>query len=111
MNASTIISLCFSGIMMVVGVTTFIVTNVRQTKKDSASNERQFMSIREDLLTVKLKIEEMASSVNETKAAVKDISSSVGDIDRRLIIAENSLKTAFNRIDDLRASKADKKGD
>ena len=109
MDATTIISLCFSGVMMIVGVVTFILTNVRQTKKDTATNERQFMGIREDLLTVKLKIEEMSTSVNEMRAAVKEISTSVGEIDRRLIITENSLKTAFIRIDELRASIADKK--
>ena len=109
MDATTIISLCFSGVMMIVGVVTFILTNVRQTKKDTATNERQFMGIREDLLTVKLKIEEMSTSVNEMRAAVKEISTSVGEIDRRLIITENSLKTAFIRIDELRASIAEKK--
>lgn len=111
MNGITIASLCFSGVMMVVGVVTFIITNVRNTKKDTATSERQFMGIREDLLTLKLKMEEISSSVNETKTAVKDVSTSVGDIDRRLIITENSLKTAFVRIDELRSSKADRKGE
>lgn len=111
MNGINIASLCFSGVMMVVGVVTFIITNLRNTKKDTTTNERQFMGIREDLLTLKLKMEEISSSVNETRTAVKEVSSSVSDIDRRLIITENSLQTAFARIDELRATKQDKKGE
>mgnify|MGYP007104054434 CR=1 FL=1 len=104
MNGISIASLCFSGVMMVVGVVTFIITNVRNTKKDTTTNERQFMGIREDLLMLKLKIEEISSSVNDTRATVKDMSTSVGEIDKRLIITENSLKTAFFRIDEMRSA-------
>lgn len=108
MNASSVISLVFSGVMMVVGVTTFIITQIKSGRKEVESSERQLNVIREDILQVRMKLDEVGSVVTETKGDVKGLSANLNEIDKRLTRVETNLETAFFRIDELREGKADK---
>lgn len=110
MNVSSVISLVFSGVMMVVGVTTFIITQIKSGRKEVESSERQLNVIREDILQVRMKLDEVGSVVTETKGDVKGLSANLNEIDKRLTRVETNLETAFLRIDELREGKADKEG-
>lgn len=108
MTASGIISLVFSGLMLVTSIVTFVMNGVRNTKENSVHNEKQFSTIREDLLGVRLKLEEVSSTVNETRTDIKVLNSSFAELDKRMAVVERDVKTAFDRIDELRRTKADK---
>jgi septal ring factor EnvC (AmiA/AmiB activator) len=108
MEIDSIISLAISAVMMIVGVTTFVITQSRQSKKDTEESTRQLSDIREDIVGVRMKIEEVGNIVKETKDDVKGLSANLSDIDKRLTRVEENLKTAFKRIDELKESKADK---
>lgn len=101
-------SLVISAVMMIVGVTTFIITQVRTSKKDVEASERQLNGIREDVIAVRMKLEEVNSTVTETKTDVKNLTTNLSEIDKRLTRVEENLKTAFIRIDELKKGKADK---
>lgn len=64
--------------------------------------------IREDLLQVRMKLDEVGNVVTETKSDVKHLNINLVEIDKRLTRVEEKVETAFHRIDELRASKADK---
>jgi septal ring factor EnvC (AmiA/AmiB activator) len=108
MEIDSIISLAISAVMMIVGVTTFVITQSRQAKKDTEESTQQLSDIREDIVAVRMKIEEVGNIVKETKDDVKGLSTNLSDIDKRLTRVEENLKTAFKRIDELKESKADK---
>lgn len=108
MNTVSIISLCFSGVMMIIGVTSFIITQAKQSKKEIETSERQLNVIREDILQVRMKLDEVGTVVTETKGDVKGLTVNLNEIDKRLTRVETNLETAFVRIDELRDNKQDK---
>lgn len=108
MNTVSIISLCFSGVMMIIGVSSFIITQAKQSKKEIETSERQLNVIREDILQVRMKLDEVGTVVTETKGDVKGLTVNLNEIDKRLTRVETNLETAFVRIDELRDNKQDK---
>lgn len=108
MNTVSIISLCFSGVMMIIGVTSFIITQAKTSKKEIETSERQLNVIREDILQVRMKLDEVGTVVTETKGDVKGLTVNLNEIDKRLTRVETNLETAFVRIDELRDNKQDK---
>ena len=108
MNTVSIISLCFSGVMMIIGVVSFIITQLKTSKKEIETSERQLNVIREDILQVRMKLDEVGTVVTETKGDVKGLTVNLNEIDKRLTRVETNLETAFVRIDELRDNKQDK---
>lgn len=108
MNTVSIISLCFSGVMMIIGVTSFIITQSKTSKKEIETSERQLNVIREDILQVRMKLDEVGTVVTETKGDVKGLTVNINEIDKRLTRVETNLETAFVRIDELKENKQDK---
>ena len=97
-----IISLTISVIMMVVGVSTFIIAQVRNSKKDVELSEQKLNSIREDTMAVRVTLKVVSENVAETKTDVKNLTTNITEIDKRLTKVEENLKTAFKRIDELK---------
>ena len=85
MDIRELLSLIISSVMMVVGVTTFIISLTRNSKKEGVN-----------------------TNVKEIKSEIKNLSVNLQEIDKRLTTVEANLKTAFMRIDELKAGKADK---
>ena len=108
MTPTSIISLCFSGIMMVIGVSTFIITQVCAGKQDTSESVNRFANMENTLTEVRVSLDEVRKTVTETRQDVKNLSTNIIDIDRRLTRAEEQLATAFIRIDELRETKVDK---
>lgn len=109
MNAVSIIGLCFSGIMMAVGVTTFVLSRKRDLKKDTVEEEHEFASLREGILKANMKLDTVCATTNETRSDIKALNSGLGALDKRVSVMERDLQTAFMRIDELRDTKEDKK--
>lgn len=109
MNAVSIIGLCFSGIMMAVGVTTFVLSRKRDIKKDTVEEEHELSSLREGILKANMKLDTVCATTNETRADIKALNTGLGALDKRVSVMERDLQTAFIRIDELRESKEDKK--
>ena len=102
MNAGTIISLCFSGVMMIIGVLTFILSQARANRKQTEEDDRELASLREGILKANMKLDTVCSTTNETRADIKALNLDITGIDKRVTIVENNLNTAFMRIDELR---------
>ena len=108
MDIRELLSLIISSVMMVVGVTTFIISLTRNSKKDAEDSSRQFSDIREEVMKVRVTLEGVNTNVKEIKSEIKNLSVNLQEIDKRLTTVEANLKTAFMRIDELKAGKADK---
>lgn len=70
--------------------------------KDKQENEARLEALKESLLKANIKLDQLCATTNETRADIKSLNSSITEMDKRLSVVENDLKTAFRRIDELR---------
>ena len=104
MNVISVISLCVSGIMLVLSVITSILNQSRASKKDTSEMEMKFGNLEKILVEVRVNIEEVKRSTSETKQDVKSLTTNLSELDRRITRAEEQITTLFNQL----ASKADR---
>lgn len=100
MEPVSIIALCFSGLMMVVGVVTFIINSVKDAKKNSAS-----------FTEISFKLEQLVSMTNDIKDKVEKMNESLNNHSKDIAVLQRDLQTAFIRIDELRDMIKNLKGD
>lgn len=91
MNAVSIVALCVSGVMMVVGIVTFIVNAVKDAKRSAAS-----------FAEISLKLEQLVATTNDIKAKVEKMNEALQDHSKDIAVLQRDLQTAFFRIDELR---------
>lgn len=108
MNPVSIISLVVSCIMMVVGVSTFIINNIRNSKADNDKQNEINNELKSSLLKVSLMTENINSTTNDIKADVKSLSNSINDIDTRVTCIEKEQQTMWIRIDELKEATREK---
>jgi len=105
MNPITIISLVVSCIMMVVGVSTFIITQSRNQKSDIEKENSVRDEMKSSLLELNLMTHNINSTTNDIKADVKSLTKNVNDIDTRMALVEREQKAMWNRIDEIKEKK------
>lgn len=99
---TSIVSLIFSGIMMLVGVTTFIITQYRSAKKDTVQSQQEQASVREGVFKANLKLDQLCATVNDIKTDIKSMDAKLADHSQAIAVLKRDLETAFMRIDELR---------
>ena len=92
MNAVSIISLCFSGVMMLIGVITFIFTIKSRGKNEG-----------ETLTRMSVTLENLAKVIDEIKEAVSGISVSLTDMDKRVSALEIKFTQLENQVEYLKS--------
>ena len=97
-----------SGVSMVVCVLTYMRNSRAAEIKDRAENDARLEGLKEALLKANIKLDQVCATTNETRSDIKALNSSITEMDKRLSVVENDLKTAFMRIDELRETKANK---
>ena len=102
MNPVNIISLVVSCIMMIVGVTTFIVNVVRNSRADEKAQNAVTDEMKSSLLKLNLMTENINSTTNDIKADVKSLNKNINDIDTRVTLVEKEQQTMWIRIDELK---------
>lgn len=102
MNPVTIISLIVSCIMMVVGVSTFIITQSRNQKSDIEKENSVRDEMKSSLLELNLMTHNINATTNDIKAEVKSLTKNVNDIDTRMALVEREQKAMWGRIDELK---------
>lgn len=70
--------------------------------KDRQENEARLEALKESLIKANIKLDQLCATTNETRADIKALNTAIIDMDKRLSVVENDLKTAFMRIDELR---------
>jgi hypothetical protein len=80
MTAETIIALCFSGVMMIISMITFILSSGRNKKVDITAD----VQLKSDVRYIK-------DSIDEMKIDSRAMSKNIGLIDTRLAVCEERL--------------------
>jgi peptidoglycan hydrolase CwlO-like protein len=91
-----------SGIATLFTILTYSRNGHRDSMKDKAENDAKLESLKESLLKANVKLDQVCNTTNETRNDIKSLNTSIMEMDKRLSVVENDLKTAFMRIDELR---------
>ena len=89
-------------IALIVSILTFLRNSRRDSMKDRQESDMKLEALRESLLKANLKLDQVCTITNETRNDIKALNTALIDMDKRLSVVENDLKTAFMRIDELR---------
>ena len=89
-------------IALIVSILTLTRNSRRDSMKDRQENEARLEALKESLLKANIKLDQLCATTNETRADIKALNTALIDMDKRLSVVENDLKTAFMRIDELR---------
>lgn len=77
--------------------------NLDKDKQKRVKSETQlFDGIRESLLKVNMKLDQVCSTTNETRSDIKSMNIKIQNLDTEIEIIKRDLKTAFSLIDELK---------
>lgn len=102
MSTVSIISLCFSGVMMIIGVTTFIITQARAGKKETQEETQEKATLKEGIFKANMKLDQLCATTNETRSDIKSMTQILNEHGESIAVIKRDLETAFMRIDELR---------
>lgn len=102
MGAGTVISLSFSGVMMIIGVSTFIITQVRAGKKETQEEGHEKAALKEGIFKANMKLDQLCATTNETRSDIKSMTQMLNEHGESIAVIKRDLETAFMRIDELR---------
>ncbi len=91
MNTASIISLCISSVMMLIGISTYF----RNKNKDDRDNDN---SIKEGLIKANMKLDQVCSTTNETRTDIKALSKDFVSLDKRV----SNLEVRVEQIENER---------
>lgn len=96
MNPVSIISLCVSGVMMIIGIFTFIFTIMGRSKADGAT-----------LASIQTTLGDLVVTVKEIKSDLKSMLSDMSELDKRVSLLESGLASVKAEIDYLKSLTGD----
>lgn len=88
---TAIISLIFSGVMMLVGVVTFIISVTRNLKEETSESTKEMSDLQSGIMKANMKLDQVCSTTNDIKLDVKDINKRLYDYGERIAVLENTL--------------------
>ena len=81
-----------------------IIVAITSIRSRNASSDKQEAS---QITTLIVKLENIADGVNEIKSDMRNVKNDVQDLRDRLIVVEQSTKSAHHRLDGLEGKRAD----
>lgn len=93
-------SLTFIG--LIVSIVALARNSRRDSMKDKQEQDMKLEALKESLLKANIKLDQVCQTTTETRSDIKALHTSMIEMDKRLSVVENDLKTAFMRIDELR---------
>lgn len=83
-----------------------VMTYIRNGQKDEKENIKEddlkINGIRESLLKVNMKLDQVCSTTSETRVDIKSLNKDLKEMDTRLVILERDMKNAFCQIEELK---------
>lgn len=102
MNPWNAIPWSISLVSLVIVIVTFVKNGKKDLKTEYKEENTQFDAIKESLLKANIKLDQVCATTNETRTDIKALSKDIVELDKRMSVIERDMKTAFNRIDELR---------
>lgn len=102
MTVETITSLIISCIMMLVGVITFIINMIRNSRHDLEEHNKAKDDMKASLLELNLMTKSISHSTDDIKLEVKALTKNVSDINTRCSLIEKEQENMWHRIDEIK---------
>ena len=102
MSAENIVTLLISGTMLILSAVTFIINTARNSKKDTVASENRLNEINQSLLKVNLKLDQVCTTTSDIKSEIRTMQTKQIEHTEQIARLEQSVATAFLRIDELR---------
>ena len=103
MTVKDIIPWVISGIAVLLTIMTYIRNGHKDDMKDRAEQTAKMETLTEALIKANIKLDQLCTMLSETRQDIKNLNTMQTELDKRLSVVENSLDTAFSKIDELRA--------
>ena len=92
-----------SGASLLFVILTYVRTLIKDTKNQSEEDNSKIEQINQSLIKANMKLDQTCQQLSELRLDVRNLSSSINEIDRRVTILERDVKTAFNKIDEIKS--------
>ena len=102
MDVNEFIKTAISAVMMIVGVSTFIIAQVRNSKANVKEYEKEYAELQSGVFKANMKLDQVCATTNETRADIKAMNKTLAEHGEEIAVIKRDLKTAFNRIDEVR---------
>lgn len=107
MTYKDVIPWVISILLLLLNIMSYAHTNDRERKDEIQKDDHKFDGIKESLLKVNMKLDQVCSTTNETRSDIKSMNREIKEMDTRVVVLERDMKTAFNNIEELK-EKVDK---
>lgn len=97
-----IIPWTISFVSLIILIITFFKNGNKEQKEDTKQEDTKFTDIEKSLLKANLKLDQLCTTTSETRTDIKSLNKDLNSLSGRVTIVERDLKTAFEKIDELK---------
>ncbi len=91
-----------SGLSLILAFTIFLRGKDRDERNDTKGDELEKAEMREQLVKVNLKLDQICATTNDIKTDIKAMNQELQEHSKSIAVLQRDLETAFIRIDELR---------
>ena len=102
METGTVIALVFSGLMFTLSMVTFIINNVRSTKKETRAESDKLNEINQSLLKVNLKLDQVCNTTNDIRTETRTMQNRQMEHTEQITVLEQKVKILFDKYDEMK---------
>lgn len=97
-----IIPWSISLVSLIILIITFFRNGSKERKEDIKQGDTKFTDIEKSLLKANLKLDQLCATTSETRTDIKSLNKDLNSLSGRVTVVERDLKTAFEKIDELK---------
>lgn len=97
-----IIPWSISLVSLIILIITFFRSGSKERKEDIKHEDTKFTDIEKSLLKANLKLDQLCATTSETRTDIKSLNKDLNSLSGRVTVVERDLKTAFEKIDELK---------
>jgi peptidoglycan hydrolase CwlO-like protein len=97
-----IIPWTISFVSLIILIITFFKNGNKEQKEDTKQEDTKFTDIEKSLLKANLKLDQLCATTSETRTDIKSLNKDLNSLSGRVTVVERDLKTAFEKIDELK---------
>lgn len=91
-----------SFVSLIILIITFFKNGNKEQKEDVKQEDTKFTDIEKSLLKANLKLDQLCATTSETRTDIKSLNKDLNSLSGRVTVVERDLKTAFEKIDELK---------
>lgn len=91
-----------SFVSLIILIITFFKNGNKEQKEDIKQEDTKFTDIEKSLLKANLKLDQLCATTSETRTDIKSLNKDLNSLSGRVTVVERDLKTAFEKINELK---------